>query len=155
MPLTTLTELTFYVPLDKMGHFGDVPQADLLAWYGKTKPNTIKAHINQKKCTTRYNTYTKSKARFSCLLWHPAWKQRAPILVSALQKSVSYLLRHLPTNLQPRNPHGVPLTTDCAVTIKQLECGPMPNVMATMPNIGGALCWMPKSLADVQYSSAM
>jgi len=23
---------------------------------------------------------------------------------------------------------------------KQLECGPMPNVMAVQPNIGGALC---------------
>jgi len=28
----------------KIGHFGDVPQANLLAWYGKTKPNTTKAH---------------------------------------------------------------------------------------------------------------
>jgi len=32
-----------------MGHFGDVPQANLLAWYGKTKPNTTKAHIHQSK----------------------------------------------------------------------------------------------------------
>jgi len=24
----------------KIGHFGHVPQANLLAWYGKTKPNT-------------------------------------------------------------------------------------------------------------------
>ena len=29
----------------KIGHFGDVPQANLLAWYGKTKPNTTKTHI--------------------------------------------------------------------------------------------------------------
>jgi len=35
-----------------IGYFGDVPQASLLAWYGKTKPNTTKAHIHQKKCTT-------------------------------------------------------------------------------------------------------
>ena len=33
----------------------------------------------------------------------------------------------------------------------QLECGPMPNVMAALPNIGGALCSMPQSLADVHY----
>ena len=26
----------------------------------------------------------------------------------------------------------------------------MPNVMATLPNIGGALCSMPQSLADAQ-----
>ena len=30
----------------------------------------------------------------------------------------------------------------------QLECGPMPNVMAALPNIGGALCSTPQSLAD-------
>jgi len=33
----------------------------------------------------------KTKASFSCLLWHPAWKRRGPILVSALHKSVTYL----------------------------------------------------------------
>jgi len=44
-----MTELRSYVPLDKLGHFGDVLQANLLAWYGKTKPNTTKAHIHQSK----------------------------------------------------------------------------------------------------------
>jgi len=38
-----LTELRFYVPL------GDVLQANRLAWCGKTKPNTTKAHIHQSK----------------------------------------------------------------------------------------------------------
>jgi len=33
----------------KICHFGDVPQANLLASYGKTKPNTTKAHIHQSK----------------------------------------------------------------------------------------------------------
>ena len=28
-----------------------------------------------------------------------------------------------------------------------LECGPMPNVMAALPNIGGALCSTPQSFA--------
>jgi len=32
--------------------------------------------------------------------------------------------------------------------IYKLECGPMPNVMATLPNTGGALCSTPQSLAD-------
>ena len=31
---------------------------------------------------------------------------------------------------------------------KQLECGPMPNVMVALPNIGGAPCSTPQSLAD-------
>ena len=47
----------------------------------------------------------------------------------------------------------------CGITHKQniskLECGPMPNVMAALPNIGGALCWTPQSLADAQYWNAM
>jgi len=36
----------------KIGHFRDVPQASLLAWYGKTKPNKAnitKAYIQQSK----------------------------------------------------------------------------------------------------------
>ena len=34
---------------------------------------------------------------------------------------------------------------------EQLECGPMPNVMVALPNIGGALCSTPQGLADVQW----
>jgi len=34
---------------------------------------------------------------------------------------------------------------------KELECGPMPNVMVALPNIGGALCSTPQTLADAQY----
>jgi len=38
---------------------------------------------------------------------------------------------------------------------RQLECGPMPSVMAALPNIGGALCSTPQSLADAHYYSAV
>jgi len=31
----------------------------------------------------------------------------------------------------------------------------MPNVMAALPNIGGALCSTPQSLADAHYKSAV
>jgi len=34
----------------------------------------------------------KTKARFSRVLRHPAWKQTGPILISALYKFVTYLL---------------------------------------------------------------
>ena len=37
----------------------------------------------------------------------------------------------------------------------ELECGPVPNVMATLLNIGGALCSTPQSLADSHYQSAV
>jgi len=33
----------------------------------------------------------------------------------------------------------------------ELECAPMPNLMVTLPNIGGALCSTPQSLADAHY----
>jgi len=33
--------------------------------------------------------------------------------------------------------------------------GPLPNVMAALPNIGGALCSTLQSLADAHYSSAV
>jgi len=36
----------------------------------------------------------------------------------------------------------------------ELECGPMSNVMATLPNVGGALSSTPQTLADAHYSSA-
>jgi len=34
---------------------------------------------------------------------------------------------------------------------KELEYGPMPNVMAALLNIDGALCSTPQSLADAHY----
>jgi len=38
---------------------------------------------------------------------------------------------------------------------KELECGPMPNVMVVLPNRGGALCSAPQSLADAYYLTAV
>ena len=44
---------------------------------------------------------------------------------------------------------------DSSAVYVQLECGPMPNVMVALPNIGDALCSTPQSLADVHYQSAV
>jgi len=41
-----------------------------------------------------------------------------------------------------------------AIYVK-LEMWANPNVMAAMPNIGGALCSTPQSLATAQYWSAV
>jgi len=38
---------------------------------------------------------------------------------------------------------------------KELECGPMRNVMVALPNTGGALCSAPQSLANAHYWSAV
>jgi len=37
------------------------------------------------------------------------------------------------------------------IILETRKCGPMPNVMAALPNIGGALCSTPQSLADAHY----
>jgi len=39
--------------------------------------------------------------------------------------------------------------------IGKLERELMPNVIATLPNIGGALCSTPRSLDDTHYYSAV
>ena len=56
------------------GHFGDVPQDNLLALYGKTKPNTTKALVQPIKRNVQQHIINtkKTKARFSRLLRHPA-----------------------------------------------------------------------------------
>jgi len=39
--------------------------------------------------------------------------------------------------------------------ILRLECGLLPKVMVALPNIGGALCSTPQSLADAHYLTAV
>jgi len=43
------------------------------------------------------------------------------------------------------------LMVRCSQKQCKLECGPMPNVMVALPNIGGALCSTPQSLVDADY----
>ena len=38
-----------------------------------------------------------------------------------------------------------------AIHTRILECGPMPNLMVALPNVAGALCSTPLSLADAHY----
>jgi len=38
---------------------------------------------------------------------------------------------------------------------EELECGPMPNMMVALPNVGGALCSTPQSLADAHCWSKL
>jgi len=38
---------------------------------------------------------------------------------------------------------------------EELECGPMPNMMVALQNIGGALGSTPQSLADAHYLTAV
>jgi len=50
---------------------------------------------------------------------------------------------------------GLEVAVVLDMLLLQLECGPMPNVMAALPNIGGALCSTPQSVADTHYYSAV
>jgi len=42
-----------------------------------------------------------------------------------------------------------------SLKLRKLECRPLPNVMAALLNVGGALCSTPQSLADAQYLSTV
>jgi len=101
-----LIKSRFYVPPDTKYVISETFfPANLLAKYWKTKTNTTKQTCIRNKIyyNTKWTQKTKAKLGY---LQPPAWKQTEPILVSALHKFVAYLLlRHLPTYLQPRNPH--------------------------------------------------
>jgi len=65
---------------------------------------------NRKKCTTTQNKHKKTKARFSHLLQHPAWKLKGSILVLALHTFVTHWVTYLdtypPTYSPAPDPHG-------------------------------------------------
>jgi len=48
-------------------------------------------------------------------------------------------------------PVGLKIITNKQTNKQVTRNGPMPNVMAALPNIGDALCSMPQSLADAHY----
>jgi len=52
------------------------------------------------------------------------------------------------TRYSPRRPvNSVKALKHWKCSVPNWKCGPMPNVMAALPNIGGALCSTPQSLA--------
>jgi len=53
--------------------------------------------------------------------------------------------------LRMRNGTGSAQGYATSLVFSKLECGPMPNLMVALPNIGGALCSTPQSLADAHY----
>jgi len=106
----------------KIGHFGDVPQANLLAWYGKTKPNTTKAHIHQsKKCTRTQNKHKKLNPGLVAshdIIW-PGNGEGLFWFWRFINLSLTSLIRHLPTYSQPQDPHGARSDTKRAIPLSQ------------------------------------
>jgi len=67
-----------------------------------------KQHSPIKRNVLQHKINTKTKTRFSRLLWHPAWKRRWPILFRCfINLSLTYLFRHFPLNIRTApDPHG-------------------------------------------------
>jgi len=77
----------------KIGHFGDVIQANLLGWYGKLNPTQQKhTFANQKKCTITQNKHKQTKPGLVASYDIQPGNGRGPILVLGLHKFVTYLL---------------------------------------------------------------
>jgi len=104
----------------KIGHFADVHQANLLAWCGKTKPNTTKACIHQSN-EMYYNT---KKLKLGLVasydIWPGKWEglfvfQR--FINLSLTYLLTYLLRHLPTYLQPWDPQRALDSAQCSISV--------------------------------------
>jgi len=78
----------------------------------KAEPNTTKAHIqsftNQKKCTTTQNKHKKLKRGLvaSYNIGLEMEKGRLFVFQRFINMALIYLLRHLSTYLQPKDPHG-------------------------------------------------
>ena len=92
----------------KIAHFGDVSQANLLAWYRKTKPNITKARIHQlKQCTTTQSKH--KKLRSDLVASYDIQHENVEVLFlfrCFINLSLTNLLRHLPTYSQPRPTQG-------------------------------------------------
>ena len=71
-------------------------------------------------------------------LHHMAWKSGARVCVIGEGESTMWSAH--PWEISPLSVKKI-----------KLECGRMPNVMAALPHIGGALCSTPQSLADADY----
>ena len=91
----------------KIGHFWDDPQANLLAWYGKTKPNTTKAHIHQ--TTEIYKTQNKvnkhKKLKPGLVASYDIWPGNGKGLFwfwRFINLSLTYLLFRHPLTYNPR-----------------------------------------------------
>ena len=85
----------------KIGHFGDVPQSNLLAWYGK-KLNLLKPGLAA-----------------SHDIWHG---NREGLFLFCCFINLS--LRHLPTYLQPGNPLAASVPQQSGVTKQRQQANP-------------------------------
>jgi len=120
----------------KTGHFWDVPQANLLAWCGKTKPDTTKEHIHQYVLQHKINKKPGLVASYDirpgnghglfCFQWF-------------IKLSLTYLLRQLPTC--PRDPHGPTIWEQHTHTYDLLATSTWLNVPYDVPSKATHFNW--------------
>jgi len=129
----------------------------IIRWYNPGK-NEWKVYRRQKKnapaerpgerkvCSRRQERVAEIKK---------SWKSYTCLSVDYLRKEGK---REMLFPALPSRHNGKTMCLHCTVSWqikKQLECGPMPNVMVALPNIGGALCSTSQSLADTHYLTAV
>jgi len=102
-------------------------------------------YISSPSLTRRQASEKFFPASFHKYIWHSV-----TLICSALEEHL--LALYVPTQSQwPRPVQPIPIHFCYLHHIYELECGPMPNLMVALPNIGGALCSTPQSLADPHY----
>jgi len=75
-------------------------------------------------------------------------KRYSEILTAAVLQNLQQVLWC--KKFENRSAFGEVVGKNISKSVK-LECGPMPNLMVALPNIGGALCSTPQTLADARY----
>jgi len=83
--------------------------------------------------------------------WHPACENLCHLLISTevlfwnkCRKKTEVELANPGSPGNGQENGGDDLVASSLLLLKQLECGSVPNVMAALPNIGGALCSTPQ-----------
>jgi len=85
---------------------------------GKNLIKFLKVAARASTPATRLNKHKNTKSRFSHLR-HPAWIRRGPILVLALHKFVTCLLRHCPLTNSPGPTRGKKMKCKYTVSTKK------------------------------------
>ena len=103
----------------KIGHFGDVPQGTGMEKLNLTQQK--RAFINHKKCTKhKINTKTLKPDLVTSYDIRSGNGEGTFLFWCFINLSLTYLLIHLPTHLQPQDPCGADNEVCCTQT--QLLC---------------------------------
>ena len=113
-------------------------------------------HVSCSMCFTRYSQVLQCTGQRSIKVTRPCMQrvglQPARYIEAAAYRTISRyrdMKRHdISISLLGYDMITMYVYMYAVVRPTKIECLPMPNVMAALPNIGGALCSMPQSLAD-------